>query len=623
MKLLLGLLISCVLIPCIANAQYEWRSLDGYGNSLVEPERGAAHVQMLSLCRAGFEDGLSIPKSASMPNPRAISNEIFDQLSPKPSSQNLNDLWWSFGQFVDHDIALSENSPVEFMGIAVPAGDPAFDPNGTGGAMIPMMRSAGTPDATGVRRYENTITAFVDGSNVYGSDQARADYLRSFEGGKLRVNAGNIPPFNTLNGEYGAPIDPDAPVMERSSGGAAKFLICGDVRANENSLLASIHTLWVREHNRLCDSLVNTFPGSSDEELYQHARMLVGAQLQQIVFAEWLPALGVELDPYFGYDSDVNPGISNEFAAAGFRFGHTLVSSELKLVDELGFELPSSPLSLSDVFFDPIAVIQQNGVEALLRGASKNHQQELDCGLVSDLRNMLFGPPGAGGIDLAAININRGRDRGLASFNEMRIDLGLDPYPSFRALTLESENSAKLTDLYAEVDDLDAWVGFLAENQENGLGETLRLVLSDQFGRLRDGDRLYFEASDAGFSGSEIAWVKRQRLSDVIRRNAGGLSGELSFTVEEAVSSVSVLNDEEPISINRTKEGVLIYGLAAGEAFSLSIYNQIGQRLSFEQTRADGFGESRALLNSSRIESVVCVVQLEDGRTISRQVLAW
>jgi len=232
----------------VANAQHEWRSIDGYGNSLEEPSRGAAHSEFLSLCRVGFEDGLSEPKTSFLPNPRTISNEVFDQLSPKPSSLNLNDLWWAFGQFVDHDITLSENSPSEFMGIAIPAGDPVFDPGGTGGAMIPMMRSAGTADSAGIRRYHNSISAFVDGSNVYGSDLFRANFLRSFEGGKLKVTSSNLPPFNTLTGEYGAPIDANAPSMERSSGGADRFLICGDVRANENSLLASFHTLWVREH---------------------------------------------------------------------------------------------------------------------------------------------------------------------------------------------------------------------------------------------------------------------------------------------------------------------------------------------------------------------------------------
>ena len=247
LRTLLGLVF--LTIASIANAQYEWRSIDGYGNSLLEPDRGAAHSEVLSLCRVGFEDGLSEPKQAALPNPRTISNNIFDQLSPKPSPKDLNDLWWAFGQFVDHDITLSENSHAEFMGIAIPAGDPVFDPAGTGQAMIPMMRSAGIPDSTGIRRYQNSITAFVDGSNIYGSDITRANFLRSFVGGKLKVTSSNLPPFNTLTGEYGAPIDVNAPGMERSSGAADRFLICGDVRANENSLLASFRTLWVREHN--------------------------------------------------------------------------------------------------------------------------------------------------------------------------------------------------------------------------------------------------------------------------------------------------------------------------------------------------------------------------------------
>ena len=624
MKSLLGLIILAFFAtPITAFSQYEFRTIDGFGNSAQNPEQGAAHSEILSLCRVGFEDGLSEPKGASLPNPRTVSNEIFNQLTPKPSEQNLNDLWWAFGQFIDHDIVLSENSHTEFMGIAIPSGDPVFDPNGTGSAMIPMMRSEGIADTAGIRRYVNSITAFIDGSNVYGSDIARTNYLRSFRNGKLKVNSGGLPPFNTLNGEFAAPIDPDAPSMDNSSGGASKFLICGDVRANENSLLASVHTLWLREHNRLCDSLVLTYPSYSDEDLFQHARMLVGAQLQRIAFDEWLPAIGAELEPYTGYNESIHPGISNEFAAAGFRFGHTLVGSELKLVDATGIELPSSPLALSEVFFDPISVLQRDGVEALLRGASINHQQELDCGVITDLRNLLFGAPGSGGMDLASLNINRGRDRGLASFNEIRIDMGLQPYDSFTELTAENEISDRLSSLYPTINDLDPWVGFLSEKKTDGLGPTLRLILLEQFSRLRDGDRLYYEGDDAGFSAMEIEWVKRQRLADVIRRNAGGLAVTNSFEVEELiVSSIAAVNQVSAVKILKDQDAVLISGLDSDEPVVLTLLNQLGQQLSTFKGRADGFGESRMTYNSGRIESIVCVVQRQDGTTISKQLIS-
>jgi len=291
----------------------------------------------------------------------------------------------------------------------------------------------------------------------------------------------------------------------------------------------------------------------------------------------------------------------------------------LKLVDASGIELPSSPLSLSDVFFDPIAVIQQNGIEALLRGASRNHQQELDCGLVTDLRNMLFGAPGAGGMDLAALNINRGRDRGLASFNEIREDLGLQRYSSFRALTLESITSNNLGNLYASIDDLDPWVGFLAEQKTDGLGETLRLILLDQFDRLRDGDRLYFEANDAGLSAVEIDWVKNQSLSDVIERNAAGLRTTTSFTVEQEVSAVHTTANQQSIVITTANNALFVEGLDNYESYNLSIINTLGQRLYTTSQRAGSFGESRIELDNQRIASAVCVIHREDGSVVAKQ----
>jgi len=164
---------------------------------------------------------------------------------------------------------------------------------------------------------------------VYGSDEAVANWLRTFEGGKLKTSEHNFLPFNTVDGEYDSAIDPAAPHMATIQQTGNKFFIAGDERANENMLLLSFHTLFVREHNRIVEELVIANPSWTDEQLYQHARKIVGGLMQVVTYTEWLPAMGVDVPVYAGYDSNVDPAISNEFSVAAFRMGHTLLNSKV------------------------------------------------------------------------------------------------------------------------------------------------------------------------------------------------------------------------------------------------------------------------------------------------------
>ena len=121
------------------------------------------------------------------------------------------------------------------------------------------------------------------------------------------------------------------------------ILFLGDSRANEHHTLTVMHTLWMREHNRLAESLGNQHPNWTDEKLFNEARRIVIAEYQHIIYKEWLPnILGVDymkkykLDPKLaGYTSDYrdgyyDPRLANEFAGAAFRFGHSLIPSTFK-----------------------------------------------------------------------------------------------------------------------------------------------------------------------------------------------------------------------------------------------------------------------------------------------------
>lgn len=517
----------CIL-SLFAHAQIDvmnYRTIDGSSNNLTNTEWGAVGVNLIRLTENGYADSISAIGGVNRPNPRTISNTLFSQETLINDPLNLSDYCWVWGQFMDHDIGITPDATFENATIDVPTGDNWFDPMGMGQAIIPMFRSAsdinsGT-DTENPRLHPNLITAFIDASMVYGSEQERADWLRTFEGGKLKTSSGNLLPFNTTTGELDAEIDHDAPEMDDATGFSDKFFVAGEARANENVLLTSFHTLFVREHNRLCDELATANPDWTDEELYQYARKIVGGLIQSIAYNEWLPAMGVELEAYTGYKEDVNPGLLNVFTAAAFRLGHTLLNSQILRMNNDGEYLPGE-LFLKDVFFNPMVVVNSGGIEPFLKGMGTQIQQDMDNKMVNDVRNFLFGPPGMGGLDLAAINIKRGRERGLADFNSIRETFGLAPYTFFQEISANAEIFANLQSLYLDINNIDPWVGFLAEWHMPGalMGPTLMKIMEYQFTALRDGDRFYFE-NDPVLSEADKSEIRSTLFHDVIMRNTG------------------------------------------------------------------------------------------------------
>ena len=349
-----------------------------------------------------------------------------------------------------------------------------------------------------------------------------ASWLRSFEEGKLKVSAGNLLPYNTFSGEYDGEIDPNAPHMDNPTGISDKFFVAGDARANENSLLVTMHTIFVREHNRLCDTLIVLHPDWNDEQLYQHARKLVGGLIQSVLYNEWLPAMGVDLPAYEGYDETVNPGISNVFTAAAYRLGHTLLSPNILRLNENREPLEAGPVGLREAFFNPEVIRETGGLDPFIRGMGVQVHQQFDAKIVDDVRNFLFGAPGAGGLDLASININRGRERGLPDFNSVRAAFGLPKYRHLAQINADLEIYARVLVLYNSPNWVDPWVGMLIEEpMPNALfGETLMEIMKAQFGALRDGDR-FFYLNDPVLTEEEKNWIHTTKLSEILVRNSG------------------------------------------------------------------------------------------------------
>jgi len=490
------------------------RSIDGTFNNLLYAQWGSTDEQLLRRAAADYGDLVSTPAGADRLGAREISNLLAAQpVENILNDRNLSAMIYAFGQFLDHDLGLTEaGSPREPLPVPVPMGDAYFDPMNTGTQTIRLSRSAFDP-ATGTsssnpRQQLNSVTAFIDGSQIYGSDSQRAAALRSFQGGRLKVSDGDLLPFNTA----GLPNDNAIGLP------AETLFIGGDVRVNENIELTSLHTLFVREHNRLAGQLATRNPRWSDEQIYQQARRLIIGELQAITYNEFLPALLGEnaLRSYSGYRPFVNPGITTEFSTAAFRLGHSLLGNDVEFLDNFGNEV-SEEIPLREAFFNA-GLLGETGIDSILKYLASDPAQELDNHVVDEVRNFLFGPPGAGGFDLASLNIQRGRDHGLADYNTVRAAYGLRPAQSFADITSDVSVQQALREAYGNVNNIDLWVGGLAEDHVRGgsVGPLFRRILVDQFERLRDGDRFWFERD---LSGRDLQQVRQTTLADVIRQN--------------------------------------------------------------------------------------------------------
>ena len=171
-----------------------------------------------------------------------------------------------------------------------------------------------------------------------------------------------------------------------------------------------------------------------------------------------------------------------------------MLSSELLRLNADGTTADEGNILLQNAYFSPDEILE-NGIDSILQGFAANEAQEIDTQVVDDIRNFLFGPPGAGGLDLASLNIQRGRDHGLADYNQARADLGLEPVTSFADITSDVELQEKLEAVYGSVDNIDLWIGGLAEDHVDGtsMGATFAAIIADQFTRIRDGDRFWYE----------------------------------------------------------------------------------------------------------------------------------
>jgi Animal haem peroxidase len=442
------------------------RSLDGSGNNAENPGWGRADGIYLRVAAPTYSDGVGEPVAG--PPARWISNRIFNDTGQNLFSGNGVTQWgWVWAQFIDHDMGLRDARPSEPMALPHDHADPleGFRSDSPDLAFARTPAAPGTGTSAVPREQVNTVSSFLDGSQIYGTTADRLAWLR--DGAHLLLPGGFLPRADARGDASSAP---PMDLFAAQHADPAAAVVTGDVRANENVALTALHTLFAREHNRIVDRLPTTL---TEDERFEIARRVVGAEIAYITYAEFLPAMGVSLPPYQGYDPEANPTLTNEFATTGFR-GHSMVHGEFEvdlpagaLPDDVLSELASAGVQVTAeeegvALLIPLAVafgnphlIESVGLDVLFSSLSET-QYRNDEQIDNALRSVLFQVPRAGVdpadcaepaespscfstlADLGAIDVLRGRDHGIPGYNELRRALDLPTVGHFGEITGES-----------------------------------------------------------------------------------------------------------------------------------------------------------------------------------------
>lgn len=513
------------------------RTLDGTCNNMDEPTWGSTGIAFLRYLEPGYADKKGIPRGGTedtgkggrtpssvsssciesrdraLPSPRVITRKF--HLSRNQSSSTHSDMLMQVGQFLDHDISLTPLSRVRgdccrsrdsnCFPYSIPNGDPTFR------NCFSFMRSlAHCEDPRKVREQLNAASAFVDGSQIYGDTVSKSNSLRQRSRGSMRISNDGFSLHPTIG--------------------------FGDSRGTSHPMLISMHTLFIREHNRIVRELAELDPNMArnDETTFQLARKIIIAQWQNIVYSEYLPQiLGPSSARKFDlgvsqrtiYDPKIDPSLRNDFSTAAYRFGHSQVQDSYKQMDTSRAQ-SFSDIRLKDEFFKDRIVEEDGGrgVNRIIDGLMERGVQNSDRFFSETITETLFGAK----LDLVSINIQRGRDHGIPSYNEYRRFCGLSPACSWSQSPREisSEDWKILSGIYKSPSDIDFFVGGMAEEPFEGgvLGRTFNCIVGRQFAAIKDGDRFFFShragngVADA-LSDAEFETISKRTLGDIICDN--------------------------------------------------------------------------------------------------------
>ena len=517
-----------------------FRTIDGSCNNKQRYGLGAALTTFTRMLPAYYADGFNRPRGASryesyhgyhLPSARSVSNvRLASQKSVLDYERNDFELFW--GQFIDHDfdktLASSSiqsyetgvlcNETCKYTAPCFPILIPKDDPTRSDRECVSFIRNSAacnTGKGNYARELINTLTSYLDASMVYGSVKEVGDKLWDQKSGEMFT--GPSSPFSA-EGKPLLPFIKDVKMDCMLKFPGSKCFAAGDTRANENIHLLTLHTIWVREHNRLVKELTNINPHWSGIRLYEEARKIVGAMIQKITFDEYLPKVlgrkGAEtIGDYKGYDPDTSASITTEFSTAAFRFGHGTIGDSVAMLKN--YDSKPKTIPLVEAFFDP-QLITSKGIDVFIRGmvVHGNKMQDPIEPIDDSVRENLFRMPKARlGGDLAALNIQRGRDHGLAPYTFYVKKCGLGKIKSWQDLALlikDREALDELKQLYGHPDNIDLFAGGMSERLVPGgrMGPTFRCIIADTMQKVRQGDRFWYENNQ--FSMDQLRELKEK-----------------------------------------------------------------------------------------------------------------
>jgi hypothetical protein len=454
------------------------------------------------------------------PKPKFISDSICDEsidYSDLAPHDPVTNLYWVHGQFLVHTFALALNNDQE---------DRIFKdlPDFVG-----IHPSIETLDANGHRQQVNHVSPYMDMSVIYGSTEEVAHHLRANDGsGKLKMVSS---PYHD-----GLLLKLDSETQQYKS---------GDIRVNENVLLAAYHTLWNREHNWWCDRLKHEHHDWSGDKIYHTARHIVAGELQAITYREWLPIL-IGTKDLFGrkacYDPKCYVTVRNEVATAFLRIGHTLVTDTIEARDIDHYFCPvieNRTLTLLEAF-EQTSVggsLWKYDIDTYILGGIKQQAEQLDPKVNNDLRGNIF--------DLAAMNLARGRNHELPSYQKMYEAVKKEPFSNINQLTDSFYVKQRLIHVYGKheyydqgyrdyhvnhhyqqedgrcdyFEPIDLWIAAISEKKLPGalMGEIGARAIMEQFDNMRNCDP-YFYLWDPVVE-HYLDEIHNTRLSKIIIRN--------------------------------------------------------------------------------------------------------
>jgi hypothetical protein len=502
------------------------RTVDGSYNDLSSPSMGMAGTRFGRNVPLG--DGqVEQPPRLLDPNPRTVSKELLVRTDFKPAT-TLNILAAAWLQFETRDWFSHGTDPKRMIEVPRPAGDDwPEDP-----IRIPSTPADTTaPARQRPKTFLNTETHWWDASQIYGSTPAFQSAVRAGEAGKVRIGADGL-------------IAVDPQLLGRSGGEDGWWLG-----------LELMSTVFMREHNAICDRLRSAYPNWSDDLLFDKARLINAALIAKIHTVEWTPAI-------LGHPALQIGMRANWFGIAGERvkelFGRLSSSEVFSGIPGSPTAHHAAPYSITEDFvtvyrmhplipddYELLGVVdgrrQPRQFQDLHGGANSRGVLE-SIGASSALYSLGVAHPGAVTlhnspkfmqglqrtdgltIDLTAVDILRSRERGVPRYNEFRRQLRLKPAETFDEISGADKDTARLMqDIYDDdIEKVDTTVGMFGEPLPKGFGfsDTAFRIFVLMASRRLKSDRFYtVDFTPRVYTPEGMAWIDDNDMVSVLTRH--------------------------------------------------------------------------------------------------------